>query len=164
MMNMLSGLTIYTIVRELPTDNNIDQIEVFHRFRHYGTQTPASMNEVQAFVENNLLPKGKTPQRYRPSVYSPKEFSFIHITNRYDNYEPTMEVIELKTSGQIKRSYYALTDYKDVVFVTSFWWNYDENVYVFGEYKTGFGQQFVFLLNRDQDVFSLRPLVSCMQV
>lgn len=158
MMNLLSGLTIFSIVREFGPDK--DQIAIFHRLRHSGRQTPESMREMEEYVESNLLPKGKTPQRYRPSVYSPNDFSFIHITNRYDNFEPIMEVIELKASGQIKRSYYALIQYKDVVFVTSFWWIYDENVYVIGEYKTGFGHQFIFQLNRDENVFSLRPLVS----
>ena len=161
MLEKLKGLTVFVIRRYRSSDKV--SYDVIHRIYRNGDLRPTVQTQqdvnIQTFIESNLLPK-RSLQKYRPSVYSPKDFTFIHITNQYQNFGPLLETIQLQTNGVIERSYHELNEYKDIAFITSFWWTFDQKLYIIGEHKTGFGNPFIYELVLKKNNIILEPIVS----
>jgi hypothetical protein len=93
------------------------------------------------FFDDKLSPKlSKTlKHKYKPSVYSPKDFMFIHVTNENKNSEAVIETIELHENGVIERTYYDINEPKNMIFITAFWWKSDQRVYIVAENSQSFG-------------------------
>ncbi|CAG2166192.1 unnamed protein product, partial [Oppiella nova] len=151
LMEALSGLTIYTI-RDTISGETVYRME--RNTRHKSLLHDIN---IKYFFESNLMPR-RLAQKYRPSVYIPSHYMFVHVMNKYRNFGPLIETIELRANGVIERSYYELTEPRDTVFVTSFWWELTQRVYIIGESTMGFGNAFLYELQMPNKTVVINPI------